>query len=96
VSDPPFLPIIAFDEQAARWRAEERARLRKSGRTPSYADSQIAAIAVVNELGLVTRNTGDFADFHGVQTANWFEQNEAYESAHELAQASLAAGGGVS
>jgi tRNA(fMet)-specific endonuclease VapC len=73
----PSLPIIAFDEQAARWQAEERARLRKSGRTPSYADSQIAAIAAVNELVLVTRNIEAFADFHGLRTANWFEENEA-------------------
>jgi hypothetical protein len=40
----PALPIIGFEERAARWQAEQRARrLRQGGRSPSYPDSQIAA-----------------------------------------------------
>lgn len=69
----PSLPILAFDASAAEWQARERARLRRSGRTPAYADSQIAAIAAVNGLILVTRNTDDFADFEGLTVENWFE-----------------------
>lgn len=69
----PALPILAFDSDAAAWQAEQRARLRRAGKTPSYADSQIAAIAAVNDLLLVTRNTGDFADFNGLGVANWFK-----------------------
>ena len=71
----PALPIIGFEERAAQWQAEQRARLRQAGRSPSYPDSQIAAIAAVNELVLVTRNIDDFADFQGLQTENWFEEN---------------------
>jgi predicted nucleic acid-binding protein len=61
--------------RAARWQAEQRAHLRQIGRSPSCPDSQIAAIAAVNELVLVTRNIEDFADFQGLQAENWFEEN---------------------
>ena len=71
----PALPIIGFEERAAQWQAEQRACLRQVGRPPAYPDSQIAAIAAVNELVLVTRNIGDFADFQGIQIENWFEEN---------------------
>jgi len=70
----PALPIIGFEERAARWQAEQRASLRQAGKSPSYPDSQIAAIAAVNELVLVTRNVDDFADFQGLQIENWFEE----------------------
>jgi tRNA(fMet)-specific endonuclease VapC len=66
------LPIIAFDESAAQWQAEQRARLRQIGKSSSYPDSQIAAIAAVNNLVLVTRNIDDFIDFEGLRTQNWF------------------------
>ena len=39
----------------------------------TYPDSQIAAIAAVNNWVLVTRNIDDFADFEGLKTQNWFE-----------------------
>jgi tRNA(fMet)-specific endonuclease VapC len=68
----PTLPILPFDAAAAEWQARERARLSRIGRTPSYADSQIAAIAAVNGLILVTRNDQDFVDFSGVVVENWF------------------------
>jgi tRNA(fMet)-specific endonuclease VapC len=35
-------------------------------------DGQIAAIAVVNGLILVTRNTNDFDGYLGIQVENWF------------------------
>lgn len=70
----PALPIIGFEERAARWQAEQRASLRQVGKSPSYADSQIAGIAVANDLVLVTRNVDDFADFEGLQIENWFER----------------------
>lgn len=69
----PTLPIIALDEPAARWQAEQRARLRQSGRTSSYPDSEIAAIAAVNDCILVTRNLSDFEAFQGLRLENWFE-----------------------
>jgi len=76
----PALPIIGFEERAARWQAEQRASLRQVGKSPSYPDSQIAAIAAVNELVLVTRNVEDFADFHGLQIENWFDDQKGDSS----------------
>lgn len=69
----PALPILDFDESAARWQAEQRARLRRAGKQPSYPDSLIAAVAAVNGLVLVTRNLRDFSDFEGLSTENWFD-----------------------
>ena len=68
------LTILPYDREAAVWHAEERARLTAQGRTPPFVDGQIAAIAIVNSLTLVTRNTDDFADFAGLTVANWFEE----------------------
>lgn len=67
------LTILPYDREAALWHAEERARLAAQGRTPPFIDGQIAAIARVNNLTLVTRNTDDFADFVGLTVENWFE-----------------------
>lgn len=69
----PNLPILPYDQAAAEWFARERARLVSSGRTPVYADGQIAAIAATNNLTLVTRNTADFTDFQQLQLTNWFK-----------------------
>jgi tRNA(fMet)-specific endonuclease VapC len=67
------IPIFSYDLNAARWHALERARLVSLGRTPTYADGQIAAIAAMNNLILVTNNTVDYIDFQDVQLENWFE-----------------------
>lgn len=64
-------PILPYEEQAARWHAMERARLSLDGRTPSFVDGQIAAIAVTNGLILVTRNTSDFEVYSGLELATW-------------------------
>ena len=66
------LAVLSYDGKAALWHAEERARLTAQGRTPPYVDGQIAAIAKTNDLTLVTRNTGDFADFVDLRVENWF------------------------
>ncbi len=65
------LPILPYDEEAAAWHARERARLARRGRAPSAADGQIAAIARVNELVLVTANTRDFRRFEGLSIEDW-------------------------
>jgi len=69
----PSIPIFAYDETAAAWHAQERARLAAKGITVSHADGQIAAIAFVNNLTLVTRNTKDFDCFAKIKLENWFE-----------------------
>ncbi|MFB2768745.1 type II toxin-antitoxin system VapC family toxin [Pelatocladus sp. BLCC-F211] len=68
----PNIPILAYDEMAAEWFALERARLVKIGKTPAYSDGQIAAIAKVNALTLVTNNVSDYADFQELPLENWF------------------------
>ena len=71
----PTLPILGFDGPAAQWQDEQRARLRRSGQTPAYPDSQIAAIAAVNDRVLITRNLADFEVFQaaGLRVENWFD-----------------------
>ena len=65
------LPILPYDLEAATWHAKERARLSKRGRPPSAADGQIAAIASVNELVVVTANVKDFRRFKDVVVEDW-------------------------
>ncbi len=66
------LEVLPYDTAAAAWHAVERARLTGLGRTPAFADGQIAAIAATRDLVLVTRNTADFASFAGLRVENWF------------------------
>jgi tRNA(fMet)-specific endonuclease VapC len=66
------LDILPYDRRAAEWHARQRARLASEGRTPPFVDGQIAAIAAVNGLTLVTRNVTDFAAFEGLKLADWF------------------------
>lgn len=66
------LIILPYDLEAAEWYAVERARLVDLGRTPPYFNGQIAAIAIVNDLTLVTNNTSDYTDFQNLKLQNWF------------------------
>ncbi len=66
------LPIFSYDCQSAEWHAQERARLTKIGKTPAFADGQIASIAFCNNLILVTNNVADFQFFEGLRIENWF------------------------
>ncbi len=65
------LTIFSYDEAAAIWHAKERARLVTLGQTPCFTDGQIASIAYVNDLILVTRNLSDFRIFQGLRVENW-------------------------
>ena len=65
------IPILPYDDRAAEWHARERARLSLQGLTSSFVDGQIAAISVVNNLILVTRNIADFKQFLKLRTENW-------------------------
>jgi tRNA(fMet)-specific endonuclease VapC len=65
------IPILSYDQRAALWHAEERARLAQIGKTPPFADGQIAAIAVTNDLCLVTFNHDDYAAFQGLRLEDW-------------------------
>jgi len=65
------LPVLDYDRRAADWHALERARLVSAGRTPPFVDGQIAAMAHVNGLILVTSNKADFQEFNGLQVRSW-------------------------
>ena len=65
------VPILAYDEAAADWHAAERARLVALGKTPPFLDGQIAAIAKVHDLILVTSNRDHFEVFEGLQIQDW-------------------------
>jgi tRNA(fMet)-specific endonuclease VapC len=67
------MAILPYDTQAAQWHARERARLMFRGYTPSFVDGQIASIAKVNDLIIVTRNTFDFDSFSGLSVENWYK-----------------------
>ncbi len=67
------IPILPYDTRAAEWHAAERARLGRIGKMPPLADGQIAAIAHVNTLILVTRNTADFEHFQDIELEDWRE-----------------------
>lgn len=64
-------PNLPYDEAAATWHGEERARLEAIGKPAPFVDGQIAAIAHVHGLVLVTTNDRDFDRFKGLTVENW-------------------------
>lgn len=69
------MPILPYDAKAAEWYANERARLTTIGLPTPFADGQIAAVAAVSNLILVTNNVTDYAKFQRLQIENWFTHN---------------------
>jgi tRNA(fMet)-specific endonuclease VapC len=66
------LPVLDYDLKAAKWHAQERARLSKVGKTPAFVDGQIASVAYCNNLILITNNVSDFEFFNNLKVENWF------------------------
>ena len=64
-------PILPYDEACAVRHALERARLEASGTPAPFVDGQIAAIALVHELTLVTRDAAGFRHFDGLRVEDW-------------------------
>lgn len=64
-------PVLPYDEAAAHWHGLERARLETAGKRPPFVDGQIAAIARIHSLRIVTENARDFAAFEGIELSNW-------------------------
>jgi tRNA(fMet)-specific endonuclease VapC len=62
---------LPFDEAAADAFGRIRAELERSGTPIGPYDMQIAAIALVHNLVLVTHNTGEFRRINGLQLADW-------------------------
>ncbi|HXV59181.1 MAG TPA: type II toxin-antitoxin system VapC family toxin [Vicinamibacteria bacterium] len=67
----PHVPVLGYDDAAAAWHASERARLETDGKPPSFVDGQIAAIARVNTLVLVTANVSHYECFEGLTIEDW-------------------------
>lgn len=68
--------IIQYDNHAAWIHADIRSRLKEQGIGIDFQDSQIASIAVSNNMILVTRNTKHFEPIQKVSPLmleNWFE-----------------------
>lgn len=66
-----LLPILPFDESAALWLAQERARLQKIGRPVPFEDALIAGVAASRDLILITHNVADFQGFNGLTIEDW-------------------------
>lgn len=60
-----------FDSEAARVFGEIRADLARKGTPIGPYDSQIAAIALVNDCVLVTHNVGEFSRIAGLKLEDW-------------------------
>ncbi len=64
-------PSLAFDGAAARMFGEIRAALAAVGTPIGPYDLQIAAIALVHGLTMVTHNTGEFNRVQGLRIEDW-------------------------
>ena len=69
------LDVRPFDEAAAELAGEIAGTLHRTGKTVGPVDPQIAAVAVVHDLALVTSDLGDFEQIRTVVPAlrleNW-------------------------
>jgi tRNA(fMet)-specific endonuclease VapC len=63
--------ILPFDPQAARLAGDIRSQLAALGTPIGPYDLQIAAIALANDMTLVTHNTAEFGRVTGLQIEDW-------------------------
>jgi len=68
----PSLFIFPYKSESAIIHAGLRAKLEAKGKTIGFVDSQIASIALANNLILVTRNIKDFENIEDLKLENWF------------------------
>lgn len=71
-----LFPILPYDEHAASLQAHIFAKMKENGTPVPIVDAQIAAIALANNLILVTRNVKDFEPItkeFSLCVDNWFE-----------------------
>lgn len=70
-------PIIPYDNHSSWIQAEIRSKLKEIGVIKSFQDTQIASIAISNQMVLVTRNLNDFEPMQKASSVlyleNWFE-----------------------
>lgn len=68
--------ILPFDESAAALNADIYAKMKSNGTPRPIMDTQIASIALANNMILVTRNVKDYepiAEHFSLCLENWFE-----------------------
>jgi tRNA(fMet)-specific endonuclease VapC len=63
--------VLPFDSQSAIKMGQIRAQLAAKGTPIGPYDCQIAAIALVNHLTLITHNTREFNRVEGLQIEDW-------------------------
>ncbi|MBI3977268.1 MAG: PIN domain-containing protein [Chloroflexi bacterium] len=68
------LPVLPFDEQAARVYGRLKAEIERAGTPLAEPDLRIAAIALSTGLTLVTGNDRHFARVPGLAVENWLER----------------------
>ena len=66
----PF-DIINFDERCALEYGKIKSSLKKEGNIIGELDIQIASVALVNDLTLVTNNEKEFKRIKGLKVENW-------------------------
>lgn len=64
-------PTLPFDNNAALLFGKIRAELQRHGTPIGPYDLQIAAIALANDLTLVTHNTREFSRIDGLRLVDW-------------------------
>ena len=69
----PASPLLPFDDAAAEAYGPLRAYLEAQGTPIGQADTQIAAIALANDLTVVTGNVRHFERVPGLTVENWLE-----------------------
>jgi len=69
----PAVNIVGFDSRAAYISGRQRAQLEQQGKPVSFADLQIAAIAMANELILISGNIKHFKRIPGLSVENWLK-----------------------
>ena len=67
----PAINVVGFDTKASYMCGRLRAELERAGESISLADLQIASIAVVNDLTLITGNTKHFQRIINLEMENW-------------------------
>ena len=67
----PMVRILPFDRAAGETYGRLRAELERAGTPLAEPDLRIAAIAVANDLTVVTGNVRHFSRVPGLQVENW-------------------------
>ena len=70
---PADMRLYPFDREAAEEYGQLRAYLEARGAPIGHHDTQIAAIALANDLTVVTGNTRHFERVPGLNVENWLE-----------------------